>query len=124
MKIAIPADDSTLETAVCVSFGRTPFFMLYDSDSKETAFIVNDAADSQGGAGIKAAQCVVDQGTDVLLTPRCGENAAEVLKAAGVRIYKTADGSAMDNVRAFTDGGLSPLGEIHEGLHHHGGTLR
>ena len=76
MKIAIPVDEKTLESNVCVSFGRTPYFLIYDVETKESIFIDNSAAASTGGAGIKAAQIIVDNKADVLLTPRLGENAA------------------------------------------------
>ena len=71
MKIAIPVDEKSMGTNVCVSFGRTPYFLIYDTESKESSFINNSAASSSGGAGIKAAQTVVDSKADVLLTPRC-----------------------------------------------------
>jgi predicted Fe-Mo cluster-binding NifX family protein len=35
MKIAIPVDEKTLESNVCVSFGRTPYFLIYDVETKE-----------------------------------------------------------------------------------------
>ncbi len=120
MKIAIPVDDPNLETSVCQSFGRTPYFLIYDTETKERKFIDNSAAASQGGAGIKAAQSIVDNKSEVVLTPLCGENAAEVLNAAGIKIYKTRDASAMDNINAFIEGQLSLLEEIHPGFHGNG----
>ena len=89
MKIAIPVDEKTLESSVCASFGRTPYFLIYDIETKESIFLDNGAVASTGGAGIKAAQTIVDHNVSVLLTPRCGENAAAVLKAAEIKIYKT-----------------------------------
>jgi predicted Fe-Mo cluster-binding NifX family protein len=121
MKIIIPVNESSLSTNVCISFGRAPFFLLFDTNTKESVFLKNDAADSQGGAGIKAAQTIVDSQAEVLLTPRCGENAADVLRAAGVKLYKTTDGSAMDNIQAFQAGSLMLLTECHPGLHGQGG---
>lgn len=41
MKIAIPVDEKTLESNVCVSFGRTPYFLIYDVETKESIFIDN-----------------------------------------------------------------------------------
>lgn len=121
MKIAIPVDDNSMDTCVCQSFGRTTYFLIYDTETKESVFIDNSAAASQGGAGIKAAQTIVDNKVSALLTPRCGENAAEVIKAADIKIYKTMDASAKDNINAFIDGKLSLLEEIHAGFHNHGG---
>ena len=122
MKIAIPVDEKSLDSNVCVSFGRTPYFLIYDVDTKESVFLDNSAAASTGGAGIKAAQTIVDNKANVLLTPRCGENAAEVLKSADLEIFKTTSASVKDNIDAFIDGKLSLLDEIHAGFHGHGGN--
>jgi predicted Fe-Mo cluster-binding NifX family protein len=121
MKIAIPVDGMDMETNVCISFGRAPYFLIYNTETKESLFLENTAAESQGGAGIKAAQLLVDRNVDALLTPRCGENAAEVIKAAHIKIYKTAGLSAKENIHAFISGTLSILEEIHAGFHGHGG---
>lgn len=121
MKLAVPVDNKNLESNVCISFGRTPYFLIYDTETKERVFMDNVAAASQGGAGIKAAQAVVDEKVDVLLTPRCGENAADVIKAANIKIYKTGAGSVEDNIFEFSQGKLPLLEEIHAGFHGHGG---
>ena len=122
MKIAIPVDEKTLESNVCVSFGRTPYFLIYDAETKESVFIDNSAATSTGGAGIKAAQMIVDNKATVLLTPRCGKNAADVIKAAEIKLFKTTSASVKDNIDDFINGKLSPLDEIHPGFHGHGGA--
>jgi predicted Fe-Mo cluster-binding NifX family protein len=121
MKIAMPVDDKSMETTVCQSFGRTPYYLIYDTESKESVFLDNSAAASQGGAGIKAAQTIVDNKVSALLTPRCGENAAEVIKAANITMYKTINDSIKDNIDALNAGKLSLLEEIHPGFHNHGG---
>jgi predicted Fe-Mo cluster-binding NifX family protein len=121
MKIAMPVDEKTMESSVCISFGRTPYFLIYDTETKESVFLDNSAAASQGGAGIKAAQAVADSQAGALLTPRCGENAAEVINAAKIKIYKTINDSIKDNIAAFQEGKLSLLDEIHAGFHGHGG---
>ena len=122
MKIAIPVEEKTLESSICASFGRTPYFLIYDTETKESTFIDNGAAASTGGAGIKAAQTVVDQKANILLTPRCGENAADVIKSADIKIFKTTSASVKDNIAAFVDGKLPLLDEIHAGFHGHGGN--
>jgi predicted Fe-Mo cluster-binding NifX family protein len=122
MKIAIPVDEKTLESNVCVSFGRTPFFLIYDVETKESSFIDNSAATSTGGAGIKAAQTIVDNKADALLTPRCGQNAADVIKSANIKIFKTTSDSVKDNIDAFINEKLPLLDEIHAGFHGHGGN--
>ena len=103
-----------------MSFGRAPYFLIYDVETKESTFIDNSAAASTGGAGIKAAQTIVDNKAAALLTPRLGANAAGVLKSAEIKIYKTTAASAKDNIDAFVAGKLSLLDEIHAGFRERG----
>jgi predicted Fe-Mo cluster-binding NifX family protein len=67
-------------------------FSFYNSEKNDFGFLMNDAAQSQGGAGIKAAQTVSDIGPDILIVPRIGENAAQVLNPLNIKIYKAAPG--------------------------------
>lgn len=119
MIIALPVDENKLESTICISFGRTPYFLIYDTETDIHTFIKNLAAESQGGAGIKAAQTIVDQKIGALITPRCGENAAEVCIEAGVKLYKSEGKSIVDNIDAFKNSQLSILNEVHAGLHKH-----
>ena len=113
MKIAIPLDENKKD--VCITFGRAPYF-LFAQDGKQE-ILENPAAQAQGGAGIKAAQFIVDQGADVLLTVRCGQNANEVFQAADLKVYQTQGTDALENVSAFTEGKLAELTHFHAGFH-------
>lgn len=121
MKVAVPVESKSLQVPVCPSFGRTPLFALYDTETGNDEFLDNSAAASQGGAGIKAAQTLLDHGVEAVVTFRCGDNAAQVLNAAKVAIYKAQDGAAAENIEKFKRGALSTLSEIHPGFHNHGG---
>lgn len=120
MRIAIPVDEKNIDSSICVSFGRTPYFLIYDTDTKKSEFFDNGAAKSTGGAGIKAAQILVDKKADIIITPRCGENAANVLKSAEIKIFKSNGSSIKDNIDAYVSGNLSLLDNIHPGFHGHG----
>ncbi len=120
MRIAIPVEEDQDE--LCPSFGRAPLFYIYDSAAKEGHYIDNEAIHAPGGAGIKAAQAVIDTGAEVLLVPRCGENAAKALEAAGVTLYESVGLSVEENVQAFLDNKLAVLTDIHPGFHGHGGN--
>ncbi len=72
MKIAIPADNRSMDTIVCPSFGRSPYYLIYDSKGNKPIFIENKVVRSQGGAGVQAAQILVDQKVQAVLTPRYG----------------------------------------------------
>jgi predicted Fe-Mo cluster-binding NifX family protein len=120
MKIAIPTNDKTDAAKVCVSFGRAPYFGIFDTENNLLDFIDNMAAESSGGAGIKAAQQLVDAGVSVLLTPRCGENAADVLGASKIKIYKSENITAEENIKKYINNELKLLCEIHPGIHGNG----
>ncbi len=120
MKIAIPVNNNFLESGVCQSFGRAPYFLIYDVETKERDFLENSAAIKRGGAGVKAAQLIADSKAGALITPRCGDNAAEILKAANIRLYKTISDSISDNIEAFISEELPQLEDIHAGFHNHG----
>lgn len=121
MKIALPVNEKNEKTEICPSFGRTPYYMIYDTETKRTEFIENAAAYSAGGAGIKAAQTLLDNKVEAVIAPRCGENAEKVLCDAGVSVFKNIDGNAMKNVKAFENKKLTALAEIHAGFHGNGG---
>jgi len=122
MKIAIPVDEKTLDSNVCASFGRAPYFLIHDTETSDSVFIDNSAATNMGGAGIKAAQIIVDSKANVLLTPRCGENAAFVLKSADIKIFKTSSVRLKDNIDDFIAEKLLSVDEFHPGFHRHRGN--
>lgn len=113
MKIAIPLDDN--RTDVCMVLARAPFFLFWE-DGKQT-IVENPAAAAQRGAGIQAAQFLVDNGVKALITQRCGQNAADVLTAADMKIYKSVNKAAADDLAACRDGKLDVMTQFHGGFH-------
>jgi predicted Fe-Mo cluster-binding NifX family protein len=118
MKIAIPVLDKTMETTVSPSFGRAAFFLFYDTDDNMPIFMENEAATSTGGAGIKDAESIINNNATVVITPSCGQNAADVLKGANISIYRSTEEALINTIEAFKRDELKLLDEIHPG--HHG----
>ncbi|WP_422485590.1 NifB/NifX family molybdenum-iron cluster-binding protein [Gudongella sp. DL1XJH-153] len=119
MIIGIPADKEDMNGPVSGSFGRAPYYFVYDDKKESGIFILNTAATAQGGAGVKAAQLLVDQNTDIVISPQLGENAAQVLQASNTKLYQSKEGSLMDNILMLKDGKLGQLMNVHEGYHKH-----
>lgn len=113
MKIAIPLDENKQD--VCIVLARAPYF-LFSQDGQES-IVDNPAAQAQSGAGLQVAQFLVDNEADVLITVRCGENAAEVFQAAGMKIYKSLGSSAREDLEALAQNRLQPLTHFHGGFH-------
>lgn len=113
MKIAIPLDENKQD--VCIVLARAPYFMIRE-DGKDS-IVENPAAQAQGGAGLQVAQFLVDLNVNVLITVRCGENAAQVFRTAEMKIYKSANKAAKDDLDAAGEGKLKELTEFHGGFH-------
>lgn len=114
MIIAVPVDENKED--VCVSFGRTPYFLIKNTDTGETEYLANPGAGARGGAGIKTAQLLINHRVETVLTIRCGENAAGVLRPANIGVYKTTSLKADESIAAYLDGKLSPLTQFHAGF--------
>lgn len=115
MRIAVPLDEK--KEKVCVSFGRAPYMLFADTEKGTQEVMNNPAAEAHGGAGIKAAQFLVDNQANVLITVRCGENAAEVFQEAEIEIYKASPLTAEENVKQYLAGELEKLTKFHAGFH-------
>ena len=121
MIVTIPVDGKVMDAKINRSFGRAPYFLVYDTEKRTGSFLENAAAMSRGGAGIQASQFVIDQNTDTVIVPMLGKNAADVLKSSGIKLYMASGQSIQDNINNFISGKLSTLTEIHAGFHKHGG---
>lgn len=113
MKIIIPVNDNNIKSGISKTFGRAPYFYIYDAVSNNYQFIKNDARKEQSGAGIKAGQTIIDHKGAVLITPQCGENAGAVLKAGEVKIYKIKSNDITENLQAYFKGELTEINNFH-----------
>jgi predicted Fe-Mo cluster-binding NifX family protein len=86
MKIAITSSDSSLDALVSEKLGRCSYFIIFDSETKNTSSIANTAKNLEHGAGPKAAQLIIRENAEVVLTGAVGNNAEETLKKGGVKI--------------------------------------
>ena len=65
--------------------------------SNTNEFKANPAVNAEGGAG--SQRVCVDTGAEALITMRCGQNAADVFKAAGMKIYKAIVPTHQENLK-------------------------
>ncbi|BEP30007.1 NifB/NifX family molybdenum-iron cluster-binding protein [Helicovermis profundi] len=120
MKIAFPSTGEDLKSNVNDNFARAEKFIIVDSETSEFIAIENVAASAQGGAGPKAAQQLIDNDVDILVAPRCGQNAFDLLKVGEVKLYKSVGEDIETTLKLFNENKLSELTDIHSGFHKHG----
>ncbi len=109
MKIAITAQGDDLDFEVNPFFGRAPCFVFVDPETLAFDAVVNPALMSAGGAGIRAAQLIVQHQVAAVLTGNVGPNAYRVLRAADVPIYLVGPCTVRQAVAHFKAGTLEPL---------------
>lgn len=117
MRIVVSAEGATLDAPASPVFGRCPTYVLVDSETMEAEAVENPAMNQGGGAGIQAAQFVVNQGAQAVLTGNLGPNAFDVLEAAGVKGYLVPAGTVRQAVEAFKAGQLQPMGGANVAAH-------
>jgi predicted Fe-Mo cluster-binding NifX family protein len=117
MKIAISSQGETLDALCSPVFGRCPVYLFVESETMEFEAVTNPAMSQGGGAGIQAAQFVVNQGAKVVLSGNLGPNAFDVLQAAGVPGYLVSEGTVRQAVEAYKAGQLQPMGGPNVGAH-------
>jgi predicted Fe-Mo cluster-binding NifX family protein len=85
--IVISVQKPELDSSIDPRFGRAGWFLVVDPLSKSWEAVQNPAAGQSRGAGIAAAQFVVDRGVEAVVSGRFGPNAARALDAAGIRMF-------------------------------------
>jgi len=85
--IAIASRGPNLSSLVDFQFGRCAYFLITDESGKLIDSISNQGQQAQRGAGVAAAQAIVDSKVKVVITGSVGPNAYSVLNSAGIRIF-------------------------------------
>ena len=117
MRIVVSAQGENLDAPASPVFGRCPIYIFVDSETMQFEAMPNPAMNQGGGAGIQAAQFVVERGAQAVLTGNLGPNAFNVLAAAGVPGYLVPEGTVRQSVDAFKAGQVQPMGGANVAAH-------
>lgn len=109
MKICISSTGNKLDSQLDTRFGRSQYFIIMDLESTEYKSIVNEGNMSSHGAGIAAAQQVVSEEVDVVITGSAGPNSMNVLKSSSIKIYRGIGDTIEKNVQLFKENQLDEL---------------
>ena len=106
MIVAISIASASPDAALDPRFGRAAAFLLADTGTGQRRVVANPAASASGGAGVQAAEFVIRQGAQAVISGRFGPKASEVLAAAHVSLYRAPSGTANSLLRELQDGTL------------------
>jgi predicted Fe-Mo cluster-binding NifX family protein len=107
MKIAVSSTGRSLDDRVDPRFGRAAYFAILDTETMEISVVSNvQSLNLSQGAGIQAAQTIINEGVSALITGNCGPKAFATLNAAGIHVYTGAHGTLKEVIEQFKAGTL------------------
>jgi predicted Fe-Mo cluster-binding NifX family protein len=106
MKIAVSATGKDLNCQIDPRFGRCQYFIFIDPETMEFEALENEGLMASGGAGVQAAQLIVQKGAKALITGNLGPNAASALLASGIKAYLVPGGTVREVTETFKAGKL------------------
>jgi len=109
MKIIVTAQGNDLNAPVSPTFARCPYFLVVDTETNAVVPVVNKSMREPKGAGIAAAQFVLSQKVDAVVTNKMGPKAFRVLQVAGVPVYSVTPMTVGGAVNEFNAGKLLPI---------------
>jgi predicted Fe-Mo cluster-binding NifX family protein len=108
MKIAVTSTGKESASAMDTRFGRTRWFMVTDPETGLWETHANEQnMNAAQGAGIQAAQLLVNLGVEAVITGHVGPKAFRILKAAGIGIFLCEAGTVDEALHLFKQGRLA-----------------
>jgi predicted Fe-Mo cluster-binding NifX family protein len=109
MKIAVTAVEPDIDALIDSRFGRGAFFVFFDSESGTWEAQPNPASAAPSGAGTRAAQLMLAQKVDAIISGDFGPNARAVLDAVDMNLYIWDTGDVRSAINALLAGQLPPV---------------
>ncbi len=105
MRVAITVDSPSENALVSPIFGRCAYYAIYDTESNKIEFIPNASTMYPRGAGVQAAQQIISQGVQQIITGGIpGPNSSMILAQAGIGVISNFSGTVRDAVEAIKQG--------------------
>ena len=99
MKTVISASNNTLTASFDKRFGRAEWFCIYDDETKDVSFVVNEHVNASNGAGTKVAEKLIDMGIKKAISGDFGPKAKELLDKFDVQmLIMQEDGLTVEDI--------------------------
>jgi predicted Fe-Mo cluster-binding NifX family protein len=107
MRIAVTSQGDTLKSPVDPRLGRARGFIVTDEEGTTCEYVDNKQnLNAASGAGIQAAQNIINQNADAVITGNCGPKAFSVLSAGNIKVFVGASGTVEEALNQFKAGEL------------------
>lgn len=109
MLIAVSVKEPNLCADISDSFGRSEYFLLFDSEIDSYRLIQNPYSSELGGAGIQSARFLIEQKVETVITNFMGFNTWRFFNSLNIKIYKCEDCSAEQSIKLLLQGNLMEI---------------
>lgn len=106
MKIMITSRGENLDSQMDERYGRSEYFIIYDTDSNSFEAIKNPFLNDQGGVGVSIAKFTLERSIDAIISGSFGPNAQDVLKGSGIKLYSVKGGVVSELINLLKEGKL------------------
>jgi predicted Fe-Mo cluster-binding NifX family protein len=91
MILLISAQQSALDGPIERRFGRAPWLISFDTETSQWEAFENPGVSLSGGAGVAAAQFVIDKKGGVVISGDFGPHAANAFRSANIEMRLFTD---------------------------------
>lgn len=99
MRIAVTSKGKDLTSKVDPRFARAPYLLVFDTSDENLEVIDNSQnVNAAHGAGIKAAENVVNKKVDIVVAGNFGPKAIQALKAADIKTVEWTEGTVSEAI--------------------------
>ena len=115
MKIAISSSTGDgLSSITDPRFGRAPYFVFIEDEAgkvtRKVYALKNSAADVPAGAGAEAAQLVMHEGIEAVVSGAVGPNAYKIFEKVGVDVFLIQGNVTVEEAyEKFKEGALQKM---------------
>ncbi len=109
MLIAVSIKEPDLTSELSDAFGRSKYFLLFNSDTKAYEFTLNPYSAELGGAGIQSARFLIERKIEAVITAFMGFNTLRFFDSLNVKVYACKNCKVEESIKLFKDSELNQL---------------
>ncbi|WP_427340573.1 NifB/NifX family molybdenum-iron cluster-binding protein [Caloranaerobacter sp. DY30410] len=111
MKVCFSSAGKNLDSQLDPRFGRCKYFIIVNIETDEFKVVENEGFVSEHGAGVSAANLVVDEGVDIVITRNIGPNSMKILTSAKISVYEGQPDTIKANLELLKQDKLNEIKE-------------
>jgi predicted Fe-Mo cluster-binding NifX family protein len=109
MLIAVSTKKPDLSSELSEAFGRSRYFMIYDSIKNTSEFMLNPFSSELGGAGIQSARFLIEKNIEAIITTFIGLHTLRFINSLNIKVYNGSNLKTYEAIQWFTENKLAEI---------------